>query len=986
MSDRMIPIPFDKLMAYAMTEYDRNGTAFGVAKTYRKTNESSYVIFGETMETAFGPAAGPHTQLAQNIIAAYFGGSRFFELKTVQTLDGEDLPVAKPCILADDECYNVEWSTELRVPQAMDEYIKAWFALKLLSKEYGLGSPNGFIFNMSVGYDLKGIQSEKINKFIEGLKNAEKTEIWAVCKKYALDNIDKFKNIDAKYVESISPRVCRSVTLSTLHGCPPQEIERIASYLIKEKKLNTFVKCNPTLLGYDYARATLDSMGYDYIVFDDFHFKDDLQYADAVPMLKRLIQLAGSRGLSFGVKLTNTFPVTIAAKELPGEEMYMSGKSLYPLSLSLAEKLSKTFNGKLKISYSGGADYFNIAELIDAGIWPVTLATTVLKPGGYARMKQIADKLELREKNAKIKFFGVNIAKVTALKEKALKDPHHKKALKTIESRKISKPIPLTDCFFAPCEQGCPINQDITAYIQLAGEGKYDEALRVITDKNPLPFMTGTICSHFCMGKCTRNFYEEPVNIRCVKLECAEKAYDTILQEIKQSAKPLDASQRTAVIGGGPAGIAAAYFLARAGIAVTVYEKREELGGTVKYVIPDFRITDEAILKDVELAKAMGAEFKTGARITSIEGLKNFGFKNIIVAVGAEKHTYADVQGAEVLNAIEFLESFNNGTVKSAKSFAVIGGGNTAMDAARAAKRVEGCEKVTLVYRRTKRYIAADEEELKMALDDGVELLELAVPESYSEGKLTCRKMKLGDYDAKGRRVPVKTDETVTIDAEVIIAAIGDKIDEQFFVENNVEIGGKIESNVENVYIAGDCVKGPATIVEAIRDAKLAVDNIIGKSCTSVIERNKDEKRAYSKKGILTHSGKCHESGRCLECSTVCENCVDVCPNRANVAIITENGKMPQIIHIDDMCNECGNCKSFCPYSGAPYLDKFTLFSSEATFLDSKNSGFFKLADNKFKVRLDGEITEFTLNEESNLPEGIKEIIKAVNDKYSYML
>lgn len=986
MSDRMIPIAFDKLMAYAMTEYSRSQTVFGVAKTFRKTSDSKYRIFGETMETAFGPAAGPHTQLAQNIIASYFAGSRFFELKTVQTLDGEDLPVSKPCILADDEGYNVEWSTELRVPQAMDEYIKAWFVLKLLSKEYGLGSPDGFIFNMSVGYDLKGIQSEKIDKFIEGLKNAENTAIWAECKAYALKNLDKFKNVDAEYVEHISPRVCRSVTLSTLHGCPPQEIERIASYLISEKKINTFVKCNPTLLGYEYARKTLDSMGYDYIVFDDFHFKDDLQYTDAVPMLERLIKLAESNGLSFGVKLTNTFPVTIACNELPGEEMYMSGRSLYPLSLSLAERLSKTFDGKLKISFSGGADYFNIDELVSAGIWPVTVATTVLKPGGYSRMKQIAEKLEKLENNAVFEFKGIDINKITAAKEKALNDPHHRKAIKAGSSRKISKPIPMLDCFFAPCEQGCPINQDITSYMQLAGQGRYEEALRVITEKNPLPFMTGTICSHFCMSKCTRNFYEEPVNIRCVKLECAQQAYDAILDEIKNNRKQLVENEKTAVIGAGPAGIAAAYFLAREGISVTVFEKREKLGGTVRYVIPDFRISDDAIDKDAELAKAMGAEFKTGCEIKSLADLKAQGYKNIIIAVGAQKHTYADIKDAEVENAVEFLEKCNNGTVGTGKSFAVIGGGNTAMDVARAAKRIEGCEKVTLVYRRTKRYIAAEEEELIEALEDGAELLELAVPESYSDGKLVCRKMKLGDYDEKGRRVPVKTDETVTVDADRIIAAIGDRVDESFFNENNIENSGKVDTNAENVYIAGDCVKGPATIVEAIRDAKKAVDMIINKSCTKQLATEKDADRAYSKKGILVHSGCEKESDRCLECSTVCENCVDVCPNRANAVIVTEYSKMPQIIHIDDMCNECGNCKTFCPYSGSPYLDKFTLFSSIETMQDSKNSGFTKVADGKFKIRIDNETVDYTVGEESSLSDGIKAIIKAVNDKYSYML
>ena len=172
MSDRMRQIPFDRLMSWVLDEYQSNGEIFGVRNFVKKPDKEKLTLFEEKLEFPFGPAAGPHTQLAQNIIASYVAGSRFFELKTVQTLDGEDLPVSKPCILAQDEGYNVEWSTELYVPQALEEYIKGWFALGLISKELGLGDKDGYIFNMSVGYDLKGIKSKKIDDFIEGLKNA----------------------------------------------------------------------------------------------------------------------------------------------------------------------------------------------------------------------------------------------------------------------------------------------------------------------------------------------------------------------------------------------------------------------------------------------------------------------------------------------------------------------------------------------------------------------------------------------------------------------------------------------------------------------------------------------------------------------------------------------------------------------------------------------------------------------------------------------
>ena len=298
MSDRMTGMSFDQLMNWVTEELENHGTLFGLHRAY-KAPEETLTIFGRDLETPIGPAAGPNSQLAQNIAASYYAGSRFFELKTVQIMDGDELAacVNKPCIKADDEAYNCEWSTELYVPQAQDEYIKAWFLLSFMAKEYGLGSMDGFQFNISVGYDLEGIKSEKVNTFIESMKNAADTETFKVCKQYLLDHVSEYKHVTAEDIEAIRPDICNSVTLSTLHGCPPQEIERIATYLLTEKRLTTFIKCNPTLLGYEFARETLDKMGYDYIAFGRFHFEDDLQYVDAVPMLQRLIKLSGEMGL-----------------------------------------------------------------------------------------------------------------------------------------------------------------------------------------------------------------------------------------------------------------------------------------------------------------------------------------------------------------------------------------------------------------------------------------------------------------------------------------------------------------------------------------------------------------------------------------------------------------------------------------------------------------------------------------------------------------
>ena len=157
-------------------------------------------------------------------------------------MDGAELAacINRPCILADDEGYNCEWSTELYVPQAMGEYIKAWFILHVIAKEFDLGAQDGFQFNISVGYDLAGIKEPKVNTFIDSMMEAKDTEIFKECKQWLLDNVDKFEKVTKEDIEAIPSDICNSATISTLHGCPPNEIESIANHLFKEKHLNTF--------------------------------------------------------------------------------------------------------------------------------------------------------------------------------------------------------------------------------------------------------------------------------------------------------------------------------------------------------------------------------------------------------------------------------------------------------------------------------------------------------------------------------------------------------------------------------------------------------------------------------------------------------------------------------------------------------------------------------------------------------------------------
>ena len=997
MSDMMTCMPFGQLMDWVLQEKKGQDTVFGVHRPYTADPKNDMTIFTRNLETPVGPAVGPHTQLAQNIIASYYAGARFFELKTVQKMDGAELSacVNKPCILADDEGYNCEWSTELTVPDAMGEYIKAWFILHVIAKEFGLGAQDGFQFNISVGYDLAGIKGDKVNTFIDGMMEAKDTVIFQECRKWLLDNADKFQNFTREDIEAIPSNVCNSATISTLHGCPPQEIESIANYLLTEKHLNTFVKCNPTLLGYDFARKTMDEMGYDYMVFGDFHFRDDLQYEDAVPMLTRLMKLSEELGLEFGVKITNTFPVDVTRNELPSEEMYMSGKALFPLSISLAAKLSAEFAGKLRISYSGGADYYNIDKIVGCGIWPVTMATTLLKTGGYQRFTQVVDKVEgICPK----KWEGIDVDALKKLAADAITDGHHVKNIKPVPNRKSTKEVPLLDCFYAPCSEGCPIHQDIPQYVALTGEGKYKEALEVILEKNALPFITGTLCAHNCMTKCTRNFYEESVNIRGTKLTAAEHGYEQLIGEIK-AGEPN--GKKVAVVGGGPAGIAAAYFLAREGAAVTIFEKEEKAGGVIRYVIPGFRIGDAAIDKDISFIQKMGVEIRTNTEITSVADLKAQGYDAVILAIGAGKPGILKLEKGETVNALKFLRDFkaNDGKLNIGKNVVVIGGGNTAMDTARAAKRTEGVEHVYLVYRRTKRYMPAAEDELLEVLEEGVEFKELLSPVSLDGGRLLCKKMKLGQMDASGRAGVTETVDVVEVPADTVIVAVGEKIDTDFYTANQIAVDerGKakvndktLETSVSGVYVAGDGARGAATIVEGIRDAQLAVKDILGKEITRDAAVTGDVKDCFEKKGILKHSKEAKtEEERCLTCNKVCENCVDVCPNRANISIKVPGMAMNQVIHVDYMCNECGNCKSFCPYASAPYKDKFTLFANEKDMADSKNDGFVVLdKENKTcKVRFVGLITDCKADDPADkLYDGLKKLICAVIDDYGYLI
>ena len=438
-----------------------------------------------------------------------------------------------------------------------------------------------------------------------------------------------------------------------------------------------------------------------------------------------------------------------------------------------------------------------------------------------------------------------------------------------------------------------------------------------------------------------------------------------------------------------PTGIAAAYFLGRAGIETTLFEREKSLGGVPRHVIPAFRIADETIEKDIALMERYGVEVRCGAPAPSVAELKAQGYTHILFAIGAWKPGELGIPG-DVAGAIQWMKGVKAGNIGVAGSIAVIGGGNTAMDAARLAKR-SGAERVTLVYRRTHKYMPADEHELALALADGVEFAELAAPARQADGVLTCEKMVLGAPDSSGRRSPVASGEFFDIPCDLVISAVGEQVDSALLTANGVEVDKKgrpaFETNVEGVYAAGDARRGPATVVEGIADAAAFAEAVIGAPHSYDIPAaaHVTAADAAAKKGVLAAAGyPCREGERCLQCRTVCENCVDSCPNRANVSVAMPDGRR-QVIHVDRMCNECGNCTQFCPYASEPCHDKFTLFQTVEDMDDSHNAGVLFLGGDRVRVRTAGEPKEYDLGAKNDLPAELETLLLVIRDKYGYL-
>lgn len=397
----LTPIPFDRLLRRIFYEYKKTDSIFDLSskKFHQPGNECDLSVnfLGKNAANPAGPAAGPHTQLAQNIILAWLAGSRILELKTVQINDR--LEFTRPCIDMATIGYNTEWSQELLLDESLREYVKAsmiieilkqWMFLSDSSKSY---QPKQFdtILDLSVGYDLAGIQSDKIRNWLHSMRNS--TSLIEEYRKQIPVEFSAYKDF------YFNPEIGDSITLSTFHGTRAEEIESICEFLITELDFNVVIKMNPPMLGKEKLEHLLHGkLGYTHIEVNENAYKVNIAYNDAVELVKGLQVKAGKKGKIVGVKFGNTLEVINKGNFLKDKVLYLSGQPLHILHLQLVDEWRKTFGANFPISFSGGVDANNFPDCVSIGLVPVTTCTDLLRPKGYGRLPQYLQNLELKMK------------------------------------------------------------------------------------------------------------------------------------------------------------------------------------------------------------------------------------------------------------------------------------------------------------------------------------------------------------------------------------------------------------------------------------------------------------------------------------------------------------------------------------------------------------------------------------------------------------
>ena len=390
------PYPFAALIRRMFAELEAKDAVFDLPRAKFFGGEGARDLgvrfHDQRAGTPLGPAAGPQSQMAQNVVLSWLAGCRVMELKTVQIND--ELEIPRPCIDMQTVGYNVEWSQELKLEQSLEEYVKGAMLVEMLraSGRVPTALPgDGVLYDMSVGYDLAGIRSERVQAFVRGMLDCG--EVVGRLRAEIPSEFAELRELD------FPTRLSRTLTLSTFHGCPPQEIESIIEYLLEMVGLHCIVKLNPMLLGPRDARGLLgETLGYEELRIPDSAFERDTSWDQMEGFVERLGDRARALGLGFGVKFSNTLIVENHRDFFPDEEreMYLSGRPLHVLAMNLVQRFRARFGDRYPISFSAGIERKNFPDAVALGLVPITVCSDLLKPGGYGRAKGYLDELQAR--------------------------------------------------------------------------------------------------------------------------------------------------------------------------------------------------------------------------------------------------------------------------------------------------------------------------------------------------------------------------------------------------------------------------------------------------------------------------------------------------------------------------------------------------------------------------------------------------------------
>ena len=528
----------------------------------------------------------------------------------------------------------------------------------------------------------------------------------------------------------------------------------------------------------------------------------------------------------------------------------------------------------------------------------------------------------------------------------------------------------------APCQMACPAGIDVPTYVTLIGMGRDAEAIEVIRRDNPFPWVCGLVCTRPCEFMCVRGRIDTPVSIKFLKAFAAERALSD--RQYRNPEKMPDNHRKVCIVGAGPGGMSAAYYLALKGYSVRVIEALPMAGGMIMVGIPRYRLPREVIDREVAMIEDLGVEFVYNTRFgqdVSYDDLKKEGFEAFLFAIGAHKAFQMKIPGEEdftgVVSAIDLLKDVALGHRKApGKKVVIIGGGNVAVDAARTCLRL-GCEEVTIAYRRTRKEMPADEEEVEQAEEEGVRLALLTIPvkikgQDGGISALHCLQAKLAPKKGSDRLYPTpKKGSDHDIEADVIISAIGQYVDRDCMQQlDPIEWTrrGTIQVNMANmttsqpdVFAVGDAVTGPATVIEAIGGGKRAANAIdrylsglpqpkmppvpVRRAITDFIEvpgstkmalkrpemplLNLERRRTTYQQVELGYSENVarEEARRCLRCDVCrrCGDCISVCRDKMQIDALQMgyfdfDHPVPTDFRLtEERCIACGACAQNCP-------------------------------------------------------------------------